>query len=510
MIIYVSILFISLISFLFLFIYLFKNKSSLSFYFSLFSLFSSVYLLGSIGILFSTNEEQALLAQKFMYFGVCFMAPLFTLFLYNLSLGKPRRKTFFSLFFIVPVLMLFFITTNELHYLFFKSVSLEHFRGFSVINATPGPLYYVLGLYHLALIGYNLFLLYRLYTAKTKSYTTLTVLFGTSVTFSLILSLLHTFRVFPSSLDVNHFSNILQLISYSLALFYYKIFDIYDLGDSIIPHLKDGVIITDSKHDLVYSNSLAKNTFSWLNKMKLGASLLSSPIGHNLTDETNSDFIHKQKDGEDITYFNFKAAKTDEIKSSKKPLTIYIFSDSTEKVLLEKELEKLIKLDGLTQIYNQISIFSKVKEKFDIAKHNKEAFSVLVIDLNNFKLFNDKFGHLYGNEILVKVANVIKNHFSCGKCVYGRFGGDEFIVSSIGINETEIQEKTIEFSKSLESLSKEIKDNTIISTSTGISYVDFNTSNSDVTFEEMVDLADRAMYEAKKKESPKYTLTKIN
>ena len=83
------------------------------------------------------------------------------------------------------------------------------------------------------------------------------------------------------------------------------------------------------------------------------------------------------------------------------------------------------KRDLLTGLINKIYTEKKIK---DFIENNPDGTSALIIiDVDNFKLVNDNLGHLFGDEVLKHVAQVLKNNTSTNDIV-GRIGGDEFII----------------------------------------------------------------------------------
>ncbi len=89
-----------------------------------------------------------------------------------------------------------------------------------------------------------------------------------------------------------------------------------------------------------------------------------------------------------------------------------------------RELEKSATHDGLTGLYNRISLERTIK---DLEKNAVGKLGILFADLDNFKYYNDVFGHDAGDRILVKVAVHIRNQFRQQDMIF-RFGGDEFLI----------------------------------------------------------------------------------
>ena len=76
-------------------------------------------------------------------------------------------------------------------------------------------------------------------------------------------------------------------------------------------------------------------------------------------------------------------------------------------------------------------------------RRNQEPLSVLVLDLDGFKLVNDRFGHLEGNKVLHAIAIALKN--TCREYDYvARMGGDEFVILLPGVPPTDVEAKVIQ------------------------------------------------------------------
>lgn len=89
----------------------------------------------------------------------------------------------------------------------------------------------------------------------------------------------------------------------------------------------------------------------------------------------------------------------------------------------EKELENMINIDYLTKAKSKPYIFKKLNKYIE---ENKE-FALIIFDLDNFKKINDKYGHTFGDEVLVKIVENI-NETIKEQGIIGRFGGEEFII----------------------------------------------------------------------------------
>jgi diguanylate cyclase (GGDEF)-like protein len=98
-------------------------------------------------------------------------------------------------------------------------------------------------------------------------------------------------------------------------------------------------------------------------------------------------------------------------------------SSFTDKKLLEKSAQ----CDLMTEFYNHETSMKLLLKEIEKSVVTGSPLSLIMIDIDNFKEINDKYGHMQGDEIIKDVADVIKKHVREGDKI-GRYGGDEFIV----------------------------------------------------------------------------------
>lgn len=92
----------------------------------------------------------------------------------------------------------------------------------------------------------------------------------------------------------------------------------------------------------------------------------------------------------------------------------------------EMHLLQRANYDNLTQLYNRESFLKSVTDRLSAAMYKKSLDAVMFIDLDDFKYFNDEFGHACGDEVLKFVADTLKE-ITFERGFAGRFGGDEFV-----------------------------------------------------------------------------------
>lgn len=152
--------------------------------------------------------------------------------------------------------------------------------------------------------------------------------------------------------------------------------------------------------------------------------------------------------------------------------------------------------DSLTNLYNQAHFFLLLNLQLEKSRRYNQPFSLIIFDVDHFKVYNDTNGHIQGSEVLKRVAALMKKMFRASD-ILARYGGDEFVVllsmsDKVGAylaadRLREIIEKEHFPNREKQPLKK-------ITLSLGIaSYPEHG-----LTVDEILDNADKALYEAKK------------
>ncbi len=123
-----------------------------------------------------------------------------------------------------------------------------------------------------------------------------------------------------------------------------------------------------------------------------------------------------------------------------------------ERVKLLKKLEKLAITDGLTKLYNSRHFFSEIKT--EIMRYNRYSrdLSLLILDIDFFKKYNDTWGHLEGDKVLMQIGKTIKSCMRSMDSAY-RYGGEEF---AILLPETGIEEACVVGTRIKETISAHV------------------------------------------------------
>ena len=163
--------------------------------------------------------------------------------------------------------------------------------------------------------------------------------------------------------------------------------------------------------------------------------------------------------------------------------------DITEEKKNQELLEQKAERDSLTDLYNKAKMRKLVEKHIRRADaHDEGAF--LIIDIDDFKSINDTYGHLYGDEVLIKIANILL--ISTGLEDYaGRIGGDEFCVFCRGEN---AGQHAMETAERISQMADRIQlSGRRVTLSMGISKYPADAA----TYEDLYQKADQALYRVK-------------
>src|SRR4030042_2095000 len=136
-------------------------------------------------------------------------------------------------------------------------------------------------------------------------------------------------------------------------------------------------------------------------------------------DSTNGTFVN-----EELIKGEFLLNNQDRIRIGN---TILKFLQGDIESLFLDNLMKKINIDGLTDIYNKQYFTEQFKNIFSLSKRYNKKFSLIMLDIDDFKKINDNYGHSLGDFILSKLCMIIKNKIR-ETDIFSRIGGEEFAI----------------------------------------------------------------------------------
>jgi diguanylate cyclase len=165
--------------------------------------------------------------------------------------------------------------------------------------------------------------------------------------------------------------------------------------------------------------------------------------------------------------------------------------------------------DGLTQVYNRRCFDERLQKEWRRLMREQEWLSLILMDIDYFKFYNDFYGHLSGDDCLSQVAQTAAKQLKRPDDLFARYGGEEFIVL---LPNTEIDgviavaESIQEAIRNLNIPHKDSKISEIVTISMGLSSL---IPTSDKSPEHLIALSDKALYAAKYKGRNRYEVASL-
>ena len=168
--------------------------------------------------------------------------------------------------------------------------------------------------------------------------------------------------------------------------------------------------------------------------------------------------------------------------------------DLAERKQVEQELKRMALYDPLTDLANRTLLYEHLGNALAHATRHEQSFSVIFIDLDNFKKINDTFGHAVGDKLLIDIAGCLKDCMR-EEDIIARVGGDEFIVVLNSASDKKGTQIVVDrFMQSMAELAERESYGGIVTASVGVSVFPADGSDADT----LISNADTAMYSAKK------------
>ncbi|WP_253434674.1 GGDEF domain-containing protein [Pseudomonas migulae] len=175
-------------------------------------------------------------------------------------------------------------------------------------------------------------------------------------------------------------------------------------------------------------------------------------------------------------------------------IIVGIAEDITDKKLMESELHRLATTDVLTQSSNRRHFFDCAHREFELARQQGAPLAFLLLDIDDFKVINDTYGHPEGDNVLQHIAETGRGTLRRGD-VFGRIGGEEFAAVFPGCAPDMAMQVAERLQREIQRLSFSHDQQTFgITVSQGLTSL----TAEDESVESLFARADAAMYEAKR------------
>jgi len=272
---------------------------------------------------------------------------------------------------------------------------------------------------------------YYLRSSKLYKRQALTMVLGSIVPVVVsMLFLIFNFDIVPQ-LDESILSFLISEVLFSWSLFGFRAFELIPIAhDLVIKNMNIGLLVFDFNNKLVEINPLAQKLLQIKSDEVIGQS--AEMIFKN------QDAVFVMKDiyeDVELEVLHPNQNKDQYLDIYQSPIfdkkheffgRVMLITDITERKKNEMILNNFATIDELTKIYNRRFFYSLAEKELSRAKRYHRPFSIVIFDIDNFKMFNDIYGHSMGDEVIFHVASTIKYTIR-NSDLFGRFGGDEFI-----------------------------------------------------------------------------------
>lgn len=239
--------------------------------------------------------------------------------------------------------------------------------------------------------------------------------------------------------------------------------------DSLYEFQKNKGCIADLfvKEEPYYHIDLAENSLTWIDELANKA--------------TKEDVLVKIINDSKEYIFTLKIASFHEY-------YVLIFTDVTAISMRSLEYEHEANYDNLTQIYSRNMFHRLIEQKISNARVEKSSFVFIIFDIDFFKNVNDTYGHLIGDNVLVELSLVAKEHIRVND-IFARWGGEEFVLAfDVGM------EKGLVIAESLRKHIEAKEFDTVKHITCSFGITEFTPTD---TINTIIKRADEALYDAK-------------
>ncbi|MHB8806266.1 MAG: histidine kinase N-terminal 7TM domain-containing diguanylate cyclase [Anaerolineaceae bacterium] len=469
-----------------------KNAGLMATFLSLSMAATTIYAFGYTMELASNTLSQILFWVKIEHLGIEFIAPTWVLFTLFMT-GRQKMLTPGKIlsFFIIPLGMVFSVLTNRYH----LNPQLTANAPFPTLFYTRGQLAWIgIGYIGFCLV-FSLILFTMMFLQAAPAFRKQAMIFALGSLFPLLGMTITATNSSLYNLDLAPLSMSISGIFFIIGFRHLQILDIVPLArDVIFEGMGDGLLVFDNEARLVDFNPQTKKVFPEIGDVSVGLSVNKvfgndSPLT-KLIREGSKEVIKLQR--EKSTY---RCSMLPLYNLQKKCVgKVVTMQDYTEVEELVKQLSNLATLDYLTGIYNRRHFYELAAKEVARAERLDKQLSLILFDLDDFKLINDTLGHSAGDAVLKFIVTLILERLRSYD-IFGRFGGDEFLILLPETDITAAQALAEELRILLEKSAIPFEGQTIkITGSFGVASVILKQA---APFEDLVRRADKAVYEAK-------------
>jgi diguanylate cyclase (GGDEF)-like protein/PAS domain S-box-containing protein len=471
------------------------EKTEVNTIFSLLLLAILAWNFAAIFEISAASDTALLFWKKLSYIGITLLGVFWLVLALNLTTGADHVRLFRLPFFVLVgpnLIALVALMTNEQHHLFFREVGLK--------KLVFGPFFYVAAFFFFLYMIVGIFLyVYHILQHKEWYYRKQSLYMTFGAVLPLTIHLLYILRVLRFPFDITPITFSFSALAFMLTISRYGLFNIVPIAHRyMVNSMSDGMIVLDRGGAIIEINQAARGILGVDGTNLIGKScveIMSSRIGDKMRRVLSTiekapsslmevtSLMHAFSDITiDVTVSNIRGDNNHALGK------LAVIRDVTDRVNSERKLQELSIRDDLTNLYNQRYFYRLLNREVRRADRQDHSLSLMVLDIDNFKEYNDKFGHVEGNKVLARVGELILENIRHGVDSAFRFGGDEFVAV---LPEVDIEQAT----QVAERLRTTFESCKIGNLTLSLGIAEYQQQGDKET---LFELADQAMYKAKR------------
>ena len=404
-----------------------KLSNSLILIFSLMTFGMSIFAFGYSWELLSTSESSSLLSIKSQYIGLSFLSIYWAIISYKFRYNRYPPPANIAFFLIIPVFVFFMVLTNELHHLYYKSVTFTKVGEHYLAHLEKGAIYYIFTFYS---YGILLFLIYAFfyslkYNDENKRNQSKLMLIG--ATFPVVFNVLYMLKLTFHNVDLTALGFLILSFFWFIAINKYEYLDIKEITRiAAFNEVSEGVFILDIENRIVDFNNFASGQFEIFSSKNIGKKISMFKMGKTILQSNSKNYFEIAVKIDEKTYlYEFK--KSPIYFRNNLIAHMYLFSDITNTKTLITDLTFLATHDFLTGTINRMEFMKIAEKELSRTKRYGGNLTLIMIDIDHFKNINDTYGHGVGDEVLKGVVNLINEKIRVPDTL-ARLGGEEFCI----------------------------------------------------------------------------------
>jgi len=372
------------------------------------------------------------------------------------QVDKWLNRNTAALFFVIPLISLIFIfSKNWMHYYYTSLQLVSDNSGPLVIERGPWYLVAILQSYALNLAGIGVLIWRFVYYRNLYRKQLLILVLAVSIPF--VVNVFYQFepKIIPGlsiPIDLTPISFTVTAFLFSIGVFGLQLFDLIPIArHTVLEHIPEMVFVVDAHDRLIDANSVAQKELGKSMDDIIGKDPLEvfsawpQLINRFLTTDKTHEEIQipgdpprtleidisplynqfNQLDGRIIVAHDITEHKwlENDMKYANEAVQLQL----TEIEQLRADLEEQAIRDPLTNAYNRRYLSEFLDREVARAEREHTPVTVVIMDMDNFKQFNDTYGHKCGDLILQAITNFLNEHSRRGDVVC-RYGGEEFVI----------------------------------------------------------------------------------